>query len=291
MGENQVAKVQTAIAPIPWTVAALLAWHHFYGSYPSKRQLAVLWGQYMIETGGKSAYNYNLGNVKHVDGDGYDWFDLPGTWEMVNGQKVVLPEGSKGRRFRSYKNLEHGMRSHLDFLKNRRYKNAWRYVEQGLPREFSYALKAGFDQEIGTRDDYYTADPKLYADGLEARYKTYLNKTYFEDAVRSMGVTLASVGKTFPSVSAPALSGEVLLLVSGVLLGISHVLKIGARGDEVRAWQKFCRNIGFSPGKIDGIFHTLTRQATIRVQRHLGVTADGIVGPETLQAANELKGD
>ncbi len=48
----------------------------------TKAQAGVLWAHFAGETGdGKYCWNWNLGNVKHVQGDGFDYVALAGVWE------------------------------------------------------------------------------------------------------------------------------------------------------------------------------------------------------------------
>ena len=59
------------------------------------------------------------------------------------------------------------------------------------------------------------------------------------------------------------------------------VLKLGSRGPEVSALQNRLRELGFSPGAIDGVFGPGTEAAVTAFQRSEGLLADGIVGPRT----------
>ena len=59
------------------------------------------------------------------------------------------------------------------------------------------------------------------------------------------------------------------------------MLRIGSRGPEVHAWQKRLAADGFDPGPVDGIYGARTAQATRAWQASRGVTADGVVGPQT----------
>jgi hypothetical protein len=48
----------------------------------AKGQAGVLWAHFAGETtDGHHCWNHNLGNVKHVRGDGYDYVSLVGVWE------------------------------------------------------------------------------------------------------------------------------------------------------------------------------------------------------------------
>jgi hypothetical protein len=74
-----------------YTRAMMRVWKRFHGGVlPTKEQLGVLRAQYMAETGDVACWNHNLGNVKKADGDGYDFFFLPGTWEGVSRENFEL---------------------------------------------------------------------------------------------------------------------------------------------------------------------------------------------------------
>jgi peptidoglycan hydrolase-like protein with peptidoglycan-binding domain len=59
------------------------------------------------------------------------------------------------------------------------------------------------------------------------------------------------------------------------------VLKEGAKGKHVRKLQKRLRELGFSPGAIDGIFGPATEAAVMAFQKSKRILGDGIVGPRT----------
>lgn len=81
----------------------------------------------------------------------------------------------------------------------------------------------------------------------------------------------------------------------GVLAGILALLLLGnmaqaatyrqgSTGEEVRAIQTKLKRWGYYDGEVDGVFGSKTRQAVIYFQRKNGLTADGVVGANTLQA-------
>lgn len=78
------------------------------------------------------------------------------------------------------------------------------------------------------------------------------------------------------------------LLATRVHLDDAHlperVLGDGDRGPDVEAWQRNLGRLGHEVA-VDGIFGPNTERATRRVQRMLGVTSDGLVGPMTRAAA------
>lgn len=73
---------------------------------------------------------------------------------------------------------------------------------------------------------------------------------------------------------------------SGASAPINRLLKLGSRGEDVKTLQKQLNALGFSVGKVDGIFGPATRNAVISFQRSRGLVVDGIVGPATVAAIN-----
>ena len=59
-------------------------------------------------------------------------------------------------------------------------------------------------------------------------------------------------------------------------------------GDDVIALQRRLLDLGFDPGRPDGIFGPQTETALREFQRNLGLTADGTCGPATLKALERL---
>jgi len=60
-------------------------------------------------------------------------------------------------------------------------------------------------------------------------------------------------------------------------------------GDDVAALQQRLLDLGFDPGRCDGIFGVRTGAALRDFQRNVGLTADGILGPTTLAALGRLR--
>lgn len=199
-----VERIQTPIGPIAFARGVVEAWKANWGEIPKKESVAVLWGQLMTETSGKYIWNYNVGNVKHVAGDGYDWIDLPGTWEVYNGQKVVLKEGDPGRLFRAYPSYGEAFKHHLKFLE-KRYGKAWEQVRAGNPKQFVFALKAGRDGKINTADDYFTASLESYEALTVPNYHNFMKGTYYEQALSQLSIVLGTLGKPLPPQQAPVL--------------------------------------------------------------------------------------
>ena len=60
------------------------------------------------------------------------------------------------------------------------------------------------------------------------------------------------------------------------------------RGDDVSALQHRLADMGFNPGRVDGIFGPLTDAALRDFQRNIGLAPDGRCGPATLTALGRL---
>lgn len=68
---------------------------------------------------------------------------------------------------------------------------------------------------------------------------------------------------------------------AGSVSNIVPQLKYGSRGNDVSALQTALKEMGLYSDKIDGHFGPNTRAAVIAFQRNNGISADGIVGPNT----------
>ncbi len=62
------------------------------------------------------------------------------------------------------------------------------------------------------------------------------------------------------------------------------VLKQGSSGPDVTALQTKLKELGFDPHGVDGNFGPGTKSALIAFQQSKGLTADGIAGPQTMNA-------
>ena len=81
-----------------------------------------------------------------------------------------------------------------------------------------------------------------------------------------------------------AMSG--ILLINTLYLEISNVqtLAWGSSGEEVRLAQSRLKQWGYLDGSVDGIFGRSTYNAVIKFQKLNGLTADGVIGPQTRNA-------
>ena len=62
------------------------------------------------------------------------------------------------------------------------------------------------------------------------------------------------------------------------------------RGDDIATLQNRLNEMGFSSGRVDGIYGVLTEGAVIEFQKSVGLPADGVCGPATFTALIRLTG-
>lgn len=159
------------------------AWMHYFGSVPKKESIWVVVAQTWLETGLKSCHNYNLGNAKSREGDGFDYqyfacneiFSTKQAETMVkassgtakittrrdNGTAIVwLYPKHPGCRFRAFESLLEGATDHLALVSNR-FGKAWPHVISGDVEAYAKALKA---------QGYFTADLATYTKGIKRCY-------------------------------------------------------------------------------------------------------------------------
>lgn len=165
---------------------------------------AILWAQYCGETGrGQHCYNFNIGNVKHVAGDGFDYVELHGVWEGMTREgfdrakagafgAYVSLDDSEGHRtavaprlavrfdpphpatwFRAYDSLTHAVDEHARFLEAR-FPLAWEAVLIGDLGLFVHQLRAR---------GYFTANEISYLTALRPAYDEALGRSDFEHAI------------------------------------------------------------------------------------------------------------
>jgi N-acetylmuramoyl-L-alanine amidase len=69
---------------------------------------------------------------------------------------------------------------------------------------------------------------------------------------------------------------------------LTHAVTHPLVGDDVAALQQRLLDMGFDPGRVDGIFGRRTAAALKEFQRNVGVIADGTCGPATFKALDRL---
>lgn len=204
MADQQKLAVKTIPTALVYSGAVIDDWEAVSDDLtevPPKAAVGVLYAHYMIETGGLNCYNWNIGNVKHVTGDGYDYHCLNGVWEGVSaaeaarlisaGEAILDPNASHqgsckpltgvvfkpphpATRFRVYANLSESMRDHLILLCKKRYANAWPAVLAGDVMAFAQALKD---------HGYMTSSAAAYGHGMQPSFSHYMASREYEQAL------------------------------------------------------------------------------------------------------------
>lgn len=158
MAENLVPRTQTLIAPGDLYDALYLAWGD---PKPSRESLLVLLGQSAFETGWwHFCWNYNLGNVKHVDGDGHSYYQVRCN-EYVGGKLVWFDPPNPATSFVAYPTLTEGAAAYLSILRGR-FHTAWPAVLAGDPAAFCHELKLAH---------YYTDNEAHYTANVVGCYR------------------------------------------------------------------------------------------------------------------------
>jgi len=200
MPEQRVQPVRTIPTSPVFTGAVIDAWPVVFpgAETPSEQAIGVLFAHYMLETGGLHCYGWNIGNVKYVVGQGYDYHCLRGVWEgesLANAQRLIAsgeavwdPNESHHKqcapkvsvvyqpphpatRFTTFPNLSESMDNHIALLAKRRYASAWQHVLSGNVTAFAQALKAR---------GYFTSSAKAYASGMLGHYNRYMASSDYE---------------------------------------------------------------------------------------------------------------
>jgi len=171
-----VQPVRTKVTVDLFVKSLIKVWYDLFEEYPKKQSIGIILAQWQLETGsGQSCWNYNLGNIKYVAKKDEDpnikYHMLKGTWEIINGKKVIFDPPHPASWFLAFDSLEEGMEHHLKFLAGKRWKHSWAAVIKGDPDEFAIRLK---------EQRYYTAPLEDYKKLMNYYYKIYLASTVYE---------------------------------------------------------------------------------------------------------------
>lgn len=163
MSENCVSTSATLITPKELYAAMQVAWASLMSGEPCGRaSLLTMLAQSAFETGWwHYCWDFNLGNVKHVPGDGHDYYMIRCN-EYVGGKLVWYDPPSPATWFVSFPDLDTGVRCYLVALRGR-FRSAWPYVLSGDPAGFCHALKVA---------GYYTDDEAHYTANVLGCYHT-----------------------------------------------------------------------------------------------------------------------
>jgi hypothetical protein len=147
----------------------------------------------------------------------------------------------------------------------------------------------------GASGKSFVSENKLTLESYKKMYETALKRLRSEQ--RYISVPSKEI-KTKKPVGNPGQSSKLIQDKSSVSTDGSNVsyfkpssssfLSRGSRGMNVISWQKFLSSNGYSIVP-DGIFGSKTESATRDFQKKSGIRIDGIVGPETTQAAQRVR--
>ena len=166
---SQVEDRVTEVTPAE-LYAALRAYTHTTPAPLSRSSLILLVSQFALETGGgKACHCWNLGNVKWVDGDQYDWTMFT-TQEVIGGRVVTFHPPDRATWFRAYVSLEDGVQDYYREIE-KDFAVCWPFVIDGDVAGFCHALKVR---------GYYTAPESTYTAGVQ-RWFDLLDRTVGRD--------------------------------------------------------------------------------------------------------------
>lgn len=168
MPEIEVPPIRTPVSMQQYADACRSAWIPELGGDAPYLSVAVLWGQYMVETGGPHCYCWNLGNVKRIKGDGNPYYIPKGNRE--NG----LPASDSASMFRAFPDLATAMRLHLRFLYSGLYQKAWNCIIAFAPEDCARELyDAGYyTGGPGNREE----DIRPYAQGMRFHFTDFTRR-------------------------------------------------------------------------------------------------------------------
>lgn len=90
--------------------------------------------------------------------------------------------------------------------------------------------------------------------------------------------------KRFFALTALVLLAGALTVLLALNMAQAATYQQGSSGEQVRTIQDKLKRWGYYDGQVDGVFGSRTRRAVVKFQKKNGLAADGIVGPNTLQA-------
>ncbi len=195
MTNQKVERKQTPVNETEMTKAVIQAFTDMVGKAPTKDQVALLIAQNNLETGSrKDMYNWNVGNITHVDGDGFDY------WEGKDWHYIKAPGSLKEQKqyyvakFRAYPDLKSGVKDYLSFLKRR----------TGVRNKILEADPIGFSKEL-KKSKYYTAHEEDYTRGIVSKVKEYNKNNSYEQALsmptENQGDVLAKINEFLDSLA------------------------------------------------------------------------------------------
>lgn len=201
MADKEVKLVRTVIMPQGYARGVIDGFVELGYGVPEKDDVGVLYAQWMMETGGASCWNWNIGNAKYTPGCGFDFICLNGVWEGVppvtagnliaagraisdpspdhatavgpGKVSVIFPPPQPESRFRAFPDLATGMMAHLKLLHDR-FAAAWPHILAGEANAAGHML--------GTLR-YFTANADVYGAGMQRFYDAFMLTSAYELAM------------------------------------------------------------------------------------------------------------
>ncbi len=216
VSEQILTTTRTTPRMLDFARALLIVWPE-----ATKEAAGVLWSHFAGETGeGQYCWNWNLGNMKHVTGDGFDFVSLRGVWE---GFRVGDEDGdgdidSDDRAILVARLVRSGMwvadpsadhatavgPTKVSLIASPKNSATWFRAYDSLEHGMSKFIAAkqskssryfsawafvlagdpeGYGRELG-RKGYYTASPDAYAKSMRAKFSKWMASLAFDDAHR-----------------------------------------------------------------------------------------------------------
>lgn len=178
MAEQEVKKTNTPVSEAEMSRAILDAAKELFGITLNKNQLSLIIAQNNLETGSrKYMWNYNVGNITHVPGDGFNyWTGLDWLYDYMPDASGFTKEQKRTikLKYRAYPSLEAGVKDYLSFLKRKGHGAIWEKILAADPVAFSKELK---------KNKYYTAHEEDYTKGIVSQMNAYNKRNSYENAV------------------------------------------------------------------------------------------------------------
>ena len=175
-----VPTVRTTFSMEDLTRSLIKAWYDIYQDFPKKQSVGVIYAQWALETGeGKSCWCENIGNYKAVDEPNktIKYCMLNNVWEIINGKKEIFQPPNKATWFMAFDSIDEGVAWHLNSLKTKRFKPAWRFVENGDI--------VGFVKQIKTLN-YFTASLDDYLKATGIYFSRFMKDQTFEKVLADL---------------------------------------------------------------------------------------------------------
>ena len=227
MSEDFLSDITTPCTSEQMMNALGYAWQLLFNEVPEKESLSILLSQWALETGrGKYCHCWNIGNYKHVPGDGRD-FTYFRCNEIISGHEVWYdPDNEKDKPyccFRAYHTIEAGAIDYVTSL-NKRFRRAWPDVVSGDPGMFAHDLKL---------QGYYTAAENDHIDPSTGKtvhgYKSNIISLFTEFCKLNYTPYQPDQGPVFSDSERNAILALVAITTNEIL---SHDLQPGTTNDE-----------------------------------------------------------